>query len=556
MTSMLISGTIADAPYLSLLVVVVEVIPANRSPSSESHLSSASGPQHVHCRPHIPVMASESAGAPSTEEQGLASPPLPQSSPPLPQWMMFGADADTKTPVSAQIIGTIPKWLNGSLYRNGPGIYQIGETCLEHLLDGFSVLHRYIIHDGEVQYQSHVLESEAWTSSGKANRLVVSQFATYASPDPCKSFLSKVVSFLSPLSVEDLSDNTAINIVQHGDKLFAMTDMSVMNEVDPQTLLVKNKVELHKLVPVHMVTAHPHFSRDGKMYNLGTSINPSAAYSIFEIFPQATLQSEPQETQGSVKAQLLVTIPSQWNMHVGYSHSFGMSQNYFIVLEQPMALNILKVVTMNWRREGLASCFTKLMGEKMVFRVIQRSDKRPLSIRFETDSTFCFHFVNCFEDHDGQLVVDLCCYDDVDLVEDLYLKKIRDHTCNLIPSATLRRYVLPVCVEEAGPEDNLVSLPYTTATAHMISPGVIHCTPDYISEERIVLELPQIHYKKFNATKYRYVYGASANKVNKLLVKVDLAEKRAIYWMEPGFFPGEPVFVAKPDAEDEDEGKH
>lgn len=40
------------------------------------------------------------------------------------------------------------------------------------------------------------------------------------------------------------------------------------------------------------------------------------------------------------------------------------------------------------------------------------------------------------------------------------------------------------------------------------------------------------------------------------LVKVDLDEKRAIYWMEPGFFPGEPVFVAKPDAEDEDEGKH
>lgn len=54
----------------------------------------------------------------------------------------------------------------------------------------------------------------------------------------------RVVSFLSPLSVEDLSDNTAINIVQHGDKVFAMTDMSVMNEVDPQTLLVKNKVSI------------------------------------------------------------------------------------------------------------------------------------------------------------------------------------------------------------------------------------------------------------------------------------------------------------------------
>lgn len=85
-------------------------------------------PQHVHCRPHIPVMASENAGAPSTEEQGLASPPLPQSSPPLPQWMMFGADADTKTPVSAQIIGQLPSLATAfalSRISNPPGLVRV-----------------------------------------------------------------------------------------------------------------------------------------------------------------------------------------------------------------------------------------------------------------------------------------------------------------------------------------------------------------------------------------------------------------------------------------------
>lgn len=81
-----------------------------------------------------------------------------------------------------------------------------------------------------------------------------------------------------------------------------------------------------------------------------------------------------------MKAQLLVTIPSQWNMHVGYSHSFGMSQNYFIVLEQPMALNILKVVTMNWRREGLASCFTKLMGEKASCTVVMEDKQATIRL--------------------------------------------------------------------------------------------------------------------------------------------------------------------------------
>ena len=38
------------------------------------------------------------------------------------------------------------------------------------------------------------------------------------------------------------------------------------------------------------------------------------------------------------------------------------------------------------------------------------------------------------------------------------------------------------------------------------------------------------------------------------IVKADVVERRADVWDETGCFPGEPVFVAAPDAEDEDEG--
>ncbi len=39
--------------------------------------------------------------------------------------------------------GEVPEWLNGSLYRVGPGVIQSGDTYYDHLFDMPSVLHKY-----------------------------------------------------------------------------------------------------------------------------------------------------------------------------------------------------------------------------------------------------------------------------------------------------------------------------------------------------------------------------------------------------------------------------
>lgn len=465
--------------------------------------------------------------------------------------MTLDGDSDTKTPVQTTITGKMPTWLSGNLYRNGSGVYRVGETQLDHLFDGFAFLHRYHIHDGNVQYQSRILDSDAWVNSVKANRLVVSQFSSYAFPDPCKSIFSRVMSYLLPLDPELRTDNTAINIVEHGDKLYALTETTVMNEVDPETLLKKSQVDLGKLVAVHMATAHPHIAPDGTMYNLGMSFNPASAYNIVAV-PPRDAQAEPVEHTFD-KARLVTSLKSRWNMHISYNHSFGMSDKYFVILDQPITVNVLKVVTANWRRQGFASNFVQFPEEKLVFNVIQRSDNQPLTVQFQTDPTFCFHFINCYEEEE-HLVVDLCGYDDINIIDDLYLKTMLDKDYSQrIPPATFRRYVLPINVTEGGPEDNLVMLPGTKATAHMVSPGVIHCTPDYITEDKVLFELPRIHYDMCNGQKYRYAYGTSFA-AEKRLVKVDLESRTAVYWQDTGYQPGEPVFVPKPDGKSEDEG--
>ncbi|HEV3284922.1 MAG TPA: carotenoid oxygenase family protein, partial [Solirubrobacteraceae bacterium] len=67
---------------------------------------------------------------------------------------------------------------------------------------------------------------------------------------------------------------------------------------------------------------------------------------------------------------------------------------------------------------------------------------------------------------------------------------------------------------------------------------------------------PRINYRRCNERPYRYVWGNGNGPSGWLeqIVKVDTADGSSLSWSQPGFYPGEPVFVARPEAEDEDDG--
>ena len=50
--------------------------------------------------------------------------------------------------------GEIPRDLNGSLYRNGPGLFERGALRKPHLLDGDGLVQRLSFADGKVRYQN------------------------------------------------------------------------------------------------------------------------------------------------------------------------------------------------------------------------------------------------------------------------------------------------------------------------------------------------------------------------------------------------------------------
>jgi carotenoid cleavage dioxygenase-like enzyme len=82
---------------------------------------------------------------------------------------------------------------------------------------------------------------------------------------------------------------------------------------------------------------------------------------------------------------------------------------------------------------------------------------------------------------------------------------------------------------------------------------------ELLSEESI--EFPTVSYRQYNAKPYQYVYGVSrardggaASGTPSQLLKANVVERTAQIWSAPRCYPGEPIFVAKPNATQEDEG--
>jgi beta,beta-carotene 9',10'-dioxygenase len=202
-------------------------------------------------------------------------------------------------------------------------------------------------------------------------------------------------------------------------------------------------------------------------------------------------------------------------------HSFGLTEHYFVLAEFPLVVNPLALAlsgrpyieNYRWKPER---------GTR--FTLVDRSSGARLG-GFTTDACFSFHHVNAYE-HGDEVVVDLCAYPDAGIIEDLYLERLR--AGKPITPAALTRFRLRTAERS-------------------------------VSSERLAdtdVELPRISYRRCNERPYSYVWGNGLGPSGWLerIVKIDTRDGSSLGWSQTGCYPGEPVFVARPQAEREDDG--
>lgn len=405
--------------------------------------------------------------------------------------------------------GEFPSWLSGSLLRTGPAKFEVGGTDaadggqrMRHWFDGLAMLHRFTINAGRVSYGSRFLESRSYRTARERGQMIYGEFAT----DPCRALFKRVQTLFSPGGV--LPDNANVNVARLGERFVAMTETPLPVQFDPRTLETAG-VRPFK-APGQLTTAHPHLDRASKgMLNYAAKLGVRSSYRFFALGPN--LGDKPR-----VIASLRVKEPA-------YMHSFGLTERWLVLAEFPFVVNPPALAlsgrpyieNYRWKPE---------LGTR--FTLIDRHTGNATG-GFDSDACFAFHHVNAYEDG-GDVVVDLCAYADPTIIEDLYLERLR--AGKAITSAAPTRFRLRL-------SDRSVS-------RELLADGDI--------------ELPRIDYGHCNERPYRYMWGVGCGPSGwfERIAKLDTYHGCTASWSEQGCYPGEPVFVARPDEASSPAGRH
>ncbi|XP_063592615.1 carotenoid-cleaving dioxygenase, mitochondrial-like [Penaeus indicus] len=455
---------------------------------------------------------------------------------------------ETADPVEGQVTGTLPKWLEGRVTRNGPGKLQVGDTPYRHLFDALAMLHQFHIANSRVTYRSRFLKSDSFKKNMTANRIVVTEFGTAAYPDPCMTLFKRFKNTFTVPTTKKMTDNCLVNVCQVRDEMFALTETCYIHKVDPENLeTLGDKIMLTKYVAVNMATAHPHIE-DGTVYNMGSSFSSAKGpcYNVIKM------------SEGSLeRAKVVASISCQWRLYPSYYHSFAMTERYWVLVEQPLVMSACKLVKGAFANRPPFDALKWLPEKKVKFRVIERATGNLVQTLYTADAFVTFHHVNAWESQ-GHLVLDLCATDDGEVVKMLCISNLEKNpsdTSRILFRSYLRRYVLPMAgVSKATPGENLAKLEGFACKATKQEDGSVHCTYHSLYSE--FFDMPRINYK-MNGKPYRYAYGVSTkgnDLIFEMLIKVDVMTGQTWKFASENFVVAEPIFVEVPDATDEDHG--
>lgn len=401
--------------------------------------------------------------------------------------------------------GELPTWLAGSLIRNGPGTFQVGDRRYRHWFDGLAMLHRFSFAEGRVSYANRFLETRAYAAARDEGRIAYPEFAT----DPCRSLFARAMSVFDP----QVTDSAKVNIARIAERYLALAETPIQVQFDPDTLRTVGVVGWDTSTFGRMTTVHPHLDEARhEAINLVTRFGASSSYVFRRIDT-----SDPAHVRGTTLATRRVREPS-------YIHSFGMSARHLVLAEFPLVVNPMSLLL--WLKPYIEN-FRWEPGRGTRFHIFDRASGAHIQT-VSTPAFFAFHHVNAFESG-ADLVVDLVGYDDASIIEAFYLHRLEEPDVR-IPRGTLRRYRIPLA---GGP----VSAETLSETA---------------------IELPSLDYSRMNTSpEHRYVYGVGLRAERGFydqLVKVDVSTRTTSTWHAPGCYPGEGVFVGRPGRVAEDDG--
>jgi torulene dioxygenase len=485
---------------------------------------------------------------------------------PWPNTSGFDTEYEEHDPVELIVKGNIPYYAAGVLYRTGPLGYKAKTEsgkiwAAKHWFDGFSCVHRFQIEfpdsngPAKVQYRSRRTVDEYMEMVRKTGTLDSTTFASKR--DPCESFFKKVTSMFKAersnynvgvtLSINMPADERlskdqkpAINGHTNGiQSLHARTDSSQIKKIDPETLEPRGMVNqqmLHPELKGPFSAAHAKSDpQTGDMFNFNLDFGYQSTYRIFRV----------SATTG--ETEILATFLGT----PAYIHSLFLTENYVVFCVWNSHITYCGISLMY--HKNVVDCIGPFDPKsKATWYVVDRRHGKGLVATYESDPFFSFHSVNAWEEQSTtdpkktDIITELNLYENTDVVHKFYY----DNIISSIPTPEFTEQKRRTCL----PMETQFRLSCVDGGMEATKPLPAEIV--FQADKSISMELPTIN-PAYLTRRHRFTYGTADRLKSSFMdgiVKFDNISQTSIFWEEEGHTPGEPIFIADPQGEKEDDG--
>ncbi|MDR3647184.1 MAG: carotenoid oxygenase family protein [Candidatus Babeliales bacterium] len=392
-----------------------------------------------------------------------------------------------------KVKGEIPNWLHGSLIFNGPAyLPNINENS--GWFEGLAMLHLFNLDSNHVSYKNQFLKSKSF-------------YDTFATNNP---------------KVKHIKINNAnINVAKIANKFVALSEIPLPVIFNPKTLKTIGSFTYHDKLPSDKIFESSNPIRDeSKKETINFLIHMGALSSNYEIYK---IKDDAFSLGlGDARREKIATITIK---EPAYIHNLSITKNYIIFVEYPfvvkpyrLAMGGSMIDKFEWKPERGTN-----------FYVINRNTKEVKTLN--SKAFFAFSNVNAFEKN-NKIIVDIVTFEDASIIKKMTTVMTRLNIKNYSPDIASKLSRFKLDLENKTVEE------------------------ETLSKESI--NFPRIN-ENYIARPYNFVYGTSMrvrdyyDDINQLS-KININDKEEKYWDEDGCYPSEPVFVAAPNAQEEDDG--
>ena len=431
----------------------------------------------------------------------------------------------------ARVTGTIPADLNGTLFRNGPGLLEIFGKRLNQFFDGDGLVYSIAFEDGELTFKHNFVGTKGFTDEQAARKMLYKGAFAVGNP--------KGDSFYNPFDF-DVKNVANTGVVNWAGELYALWEGGKPHKMDPKSLRTQGEADvvLGQTLEVPQMAAH---------YRVVDSEDPAEKRLVaFSIEAQAGFLQPNKccfyewDVEGAQAARNTFGVP---DATFGMFHDCLVTENWYLLLQNPNKLDPQKLIgEYMFAKCALAEVIAFQEGQPAKLHMLPRTEKaRKIGQKtIDVDNQFFFHHVNAFEP-----------------------EEVEDASRVVIDSAPWRYMNFAVNLDTVTPAfyNGGMRVEYTRFDVDVVKGA---SAQESLSNR--VMEFPSINHKN-TGKPYRFTYCAgSAVKddvkwgPNQCLIKFDTDTKvgaksdEEVYYFGERTFLQEPIFAAKPGGEDEDDG--